>query len=157
MTTARFARLFQFDPVHPGSDAQQTAAMKALVYEFDTAYDALNWRLATAVKAIRPCVFIGFHTGMLAPALSSPAYISINKSIDIGGILWFLPHELGHLIEHYLLSDQDKEWFKGRIGRDNWGMLTQEIFADSFREWKNMTGWDDMTQILVPLRFPSLP
>lgn len=152
MRVGRFARVFQFDPVHPGTDAQQTAVMKALVYEFNTPYDLLNWRLATAIKSIpnRHCVWIGFWPDMLAPALSSPAAINVNDKIDASGIDWFLPHEVGHLVEYYLLTAQDKEWFMGRIGTNNWGMMTQEIFADAFRDWKRGLGWPDMTPILLP-------
>lgn len=158
MRVGRFARVFQFDPVHPGTDAQQTAVMKALVYQVDTPYDLLNWRLATAIKSIpnRHCVWIGFYPDMLAPALSSPAAINVNDKIDTPGILWFLPHEVGHLVEYYLLSEEDKDWFKGQIGRYDWGMMTQEMFADAFRDWKQGYAWASMTPILLP-DWPTAP
>lgn len=146
----RFARVFQFDPAHPGTDIQRAAMVEALTYQIGTDWDRVNLRLARTVKAIRPFILIGFHPDMGAPALHSPAGINFNDRIDPAGIEWFAPHEAGHQVEHYLLTDADKTWFMAAVGRSDWGMMTQEMFCDAFRDWKNGTAWPDMTPILLP-------
>lgn len=146
----RFARLFQFDPAHSGSDIQQAAMVKALTYQLGTDWDKVNLRLAQKVKKVRPYILIGFHPDMGAPAQHSPAAINFNDRIDTAGIDWFAPHEVGHQVEHYLLDDDGKGWFMAAVGRPDWGMMTQEMFCDAFRDWKNGGGWPDLTPILLP-------
>lgn len=145
----RFARVFQFDPSHPGTETQRTAMVKALVYEVGTDWDRLNLRLAGAVKKVRPFILIGFHPDMLAPALPGPAAINFNDHIDAEGIAWYAPHEAGHLVEHYLLPDEGKAWFMAATGLPDWGMLTQEIFADAMRDWRHGS-WQGLTPYLLP-------
>lgn len=149
----RFARLYQIDPAHPGTAIQRQAMVDAFTYDVGSRYDALNLRLAKAVKKVRPYILIGFRSDMLHPAIAGPAGINFNDKIDVSGIKWFAPHEMGHLIEHYLLSVEDKEWFMAQVGGGNWGMQIQETFADAIREWKNGTGWQTLTPILLPEDF----
>lgn len=129
---------------------QRQALVDALTYDVGSRYDHLNLRLARAVKAVRPFILIGFWPDMLSPGIASPAGINFHANIDVSGIKWFAPHEMGHLIEHYLLTEDDKAWFMAAVGAFDWGMRTQETFADAVREWKNNTGWQDLDQILLP-------
>jgi hypothetical protein len=146
----RFARVFQVDPLHPGTAVQRQALVDSLTYDFGSRYDHLNLRLAQAVKAVRPFILLGFHPDMLHPALSSVAGINFNDKIDVSGIKWFAPHEMGHLVEHYLLTERDRQWFMAAVGMSDWGMRTQETFADAVRDWKNGTGWQTLDQVLLP-------
>lgn len=146
----RFARVFQVDPLHPGTAMQRQALVDALVYDVGSKYDYLNLRLARAVKKVRPFISLGFWPDMLHPDLPGPAEIRFNDKIDVAGIKWFAPHAMGHLVEYYLLTAEDKQWFMTAAGRPDWGMLTQEIFADAVRDWKNGTGWQTLDPILLP-------
>lgn len=149
MRFRRFARVFEFDPLRPGTGAQRSAMIDTLAYEVGSDWDHLNLRLAQEVKKFDRIITIGFFPNMLTPATSGPAGINFNDHIDKSGIQWFAPHEVGHLIEHYLLTDEGKQWFMLRIGATNWGMETQEIFADAMRDWR-AGGWAGLTPFLLP-------
>lgn len=145
----RFARVFEFDPDHIGTGAQRSAMIETLSYETDSDWDHLNLRLAQEVKKLNRIITIGFHPDMLTPATSGPAGINFNDHIDVSGIQWYAPHEVGHLIEYYLLSDEGKKWFMAATGRTHWGMETQEIFADAMRDWRRGS-WQGLNQFLLP-------
>lgn len=165
MTRRRFARCFQIDPTHPGVELQRLALRDALTPTwitprkytdrpfwnptFGSDFDYLNWRLAGAVKKVRPFILLGFHPDMQHPSLSSPAAVNFSDKLDPAGVRHFALWEFGWLVNHYLLTEDDKQWFMAQVGADNFGIPVQEQFAGAVNEWVQGTSWQALNPILL--------
>lgn len=152
----RFARVFQVDPNHPGTAAQRQALYDRLHPTFGTKQDYLNWRLARAIKRVRPCIVLGFHPDMTYPSLSSPSGINFSDRLNVSGTKQYAGHEYGWIVNHYLLSDADKLWFMDKVGADNFGIPVQEQFAMAVNEWLD-GGWLALDEILLLDEEPGTP
>lgn len=145
----RFAEVFQVDREHPGTDLQRQALYDTLTADYGSPHHHLLQRLDRAVNATgRSYLNIGFHHGMLHPGLSSRAGFNLSAAMGRPGIMEVARHELGHLCDFWLITDQDREWFCKEMHRDSWPGAW-ESFAEAVREWLS-GGWQALTPILLP-------
>lgn len=154
----RFAEVFEIDAIFPGSIEQQTAVEVSLTPEWGTLHHRLLQRLdrqvnsGVAVDGInyhkRSFLRIGFHKEMTAPGTASPAGFNLSAAMGYKGCHEVARHELGHIVDFWLLSPENRIWFQGAMHRDSWPGAW-ESWAEAFREWLD-GGWQALTQILVP-------
>lgn len=146
---ARFAECFQFDPVHPGTFDQRQSVRDSLTPVFGSAHHRLLLRLDKAVNAAgRHYVTVGFREGMVQPGLASPSGFNLSAAMGPTGVAEVARHELGHLIDFYLITDTDRQWFCEQLGRESWPGAW-ESWAEAVREWLQ-GGWKALTPILLP-------
>lgn len=148
--TARFAEVFQFDPDHPGTPEQEQAVRDTLIPVYGSQHHRLLQRLDRAVNATgRHYLTIEFHHGMNSPGTSSPSGFSLSAAMDRPGMLEVPRHELGHLIDFWLITDDDRLWFQKIMSRESWPGAW-ESWAEAVREWLDGDSWQILTPILLP-------
>lgn len=145
----RFAEVFQFDFLWRGKAEQRQAVVDSLTPVFGTPHHRLLQRLDRAVnKAGRSYLTIEFHGGMTSPGLASRSGFSLSTAMGAAGCAEVARHELGHLIDFWLITDDDRVWFMTEMGRDSWPGAW-ESWAEAVREWLD-GGWRVLTPILLP-------
>lgn len=143
----RFAEVFQFDM--SGTETQRQAVYAALTPVFGDNHHRLLQRLDRRVnQSGRHFVSVGFRSGMQSPGLASPAGFNLSAAMGYAGCYEVARHELGHMVDFWLLTDTDREWFKAEMGRESWAGA-YESFAEAVREWLD-DGWKALTPILLP-------
>lgn len=145
----RFAEVFDFDFFYRGSEEQRDAVRDALTPIYGTNHHKLLQRLDRQVnQSGRHSLTIGFHRGMNAPGLASPSGFNLSAAMGYAGCYEVARHELGHVVDFRLLTDEDREWFLLEMGRDSWPGAW-ESWAEAVREWLD-GGWFTLTPILLP-------
>ena len=154
----RFAEVFQVDFIHRGSEAQRQAVADSLTPTYGTSHHRLLQRLDRQVNLgvsvdgtlfhRRSSLTVGFRSGMTAPGIASPVGFNLSAAMARGGILEVARHELGHVIDFWLLTDEDRLWFQREMGRESWPGAW-ESWAEAVREWLD-GGWKALTPILLP-------
>lgn len=145
----RFAEVFEIDSDHPGTYEQREAVRDTLTPVYGTPHHRLLQRLDRAVNGTgRSFLTVEFHMGMTAPGQASPAGMSLSAAMGRAGIVEVARHELGHIVDFWLITDTDREWFCQQMGRDTWPGAW-ESWAEAVREWLD-GGWETLTPILLP-------
>lgn len=158
LTTRRFGEVWQFDSAYHGTVEQQTAVRDSLHPIHGTPHHRLLQRLDRQVNGgtaadgtlyhPRSALTIGFHDSMTSPGLSSPAGFNLSFAMGYTGCYEVARHEMGHIVDFWLLTGTDREWFRTIMGRDSWPGAW-ESWAEAVREWVG-GGWADLTPILLP-------
>ena len=154
----RFAEVFQIDFIHRGSETQRQAITNSLTPAFGSNHHRLLQRLDRQVNSgvsvdgtlyhRRSYLTIGIRSLMTAPGLSSPAGFNLSGAMGYAGTFEVARHELGHVIDFWLLTDDDRRWFQWEMGRGSWPGAW-ESWAEAVREWLD-GGWVALTPILLP-------
>lgn len=149
MRLRRFAEVMQFDYIHRGSDLQREAVIEALTPIYGTPHHRLLQRLDRAVNAAgRSYLTVGFRSGMTAPGQASPAGFNLSAAMGWAGCFEVARHEFGHLVDFWLLTDDNRNWFMAEMGRATWPGAW-ESWATAVAEWLG-GGWQALTPILLP-------
>lgn len=154
----RFAEVFQVDFIHRGSDTQRQAVVDSLTPTYGSNHHRLLQRLDRQVNRgvsvdgilyhARSYLTVGLRSGMTAPGLASPVGFNLSAAMGRPGILEVARHELGHVVDFWLLTDTDRLWFQRVMGRESWPGAW-ESWAEAVREWLD-GGWQALTPILLP-------
>lgn len=145
----RFAEVWQVHYIYRGSEEQQRAVRDSLIPSWDTNHHRLLQRLDRAVNATkRSHLTIEFHNGMNTPGTASPAGFSLSAAMGYHGVWEVARHELGHVVDFWLLTDEHRVWFMKEMGRESWPGAW-ESWAEAVREWMD-GGWPSLTPILLP-------
>ena len=154
----RFAEVFQIDFFHRGSEIQRQAVADSLTPTFGTNHHRLLQRLDRQVNLgvsvdgslfhRRSFLTVGIRSGIDVPGTSSPVGFTLSGAMGRAGILEVARHELGHVVDFWLLTDTDRTWFQREMGRESWPGAW-ESWAEAVREWLS-GGWVALTPILLP-------
>lgn len=154
----RFAEVFQIDYVFRGISPQQEAIRASLTPVYGTNHHKLLQRLDRQVNSgvsadgliyhRRSYLTVGIRPGMNSPGTSSPAGFNLSAAMGWAGMYEVARHELGHVVDFWLLADTQREWFMDLTGRESWPGAW-ESWAEAVREWLDGE-WSTLTPILLP-------
>lgn len=145
----RFAEVFQVSYLFRGSTLQQEAVRASLTPVFGTNHHKLLQRLDRAVNASgRSYLTVEFHSGMQSPGTASVSGFSLSAAMGWAGVWEVARHEFGHVVDFWLLTDTQREWFMDEMGRESWPGAW-ESWAEAVREWLD-GGWSALTPVLLP-------
>lgn len=148
---ARFARVFQHSKTFPGSLAQRLTVVEALTPEvYGDNFDLLLVRLDRAVNdGGRSFLSVEYHDGMTVPGTASVAGFSLSTAMYPAATYEVARHEFGHVVDFWLLDDEQRHWFIRERGIASTWPGTWEAWAEAVREWIG-GGWPALTPILLP-------
>lgn len=148
---ARFARIFQHSKEKPGGLAQRLTVVKAFTpKEYGDHFDRLLLRLDRAVnEGGRSFLTVEYHDGMSVPGVASVAGFSLSTAMHPAGTHEVARHEFGHIVDFWLLNDEQRHWFIKERGIGTTWPGTWEAWAEAVREWLD-GGWQALTPVLLP-------
>lgn len=154
----RFAEVFQIDYIFRGFEIQQEAIRTSLTPVYGTNHHKLLQRLDKQVNSgvsadgtiyhPRSYLTIGIRPGMNSPGIASPAGFNLSAAMGWAGMYEVARHELGHVVDFWLLTDDQREWFREVMGRESWPGAW-ESWANAVAEWLG-GGWSALTPVLLP-------
>jgi hypothetical protein len=155
----RFAECFEFNRIMwRGTEEQRQAVVESLTPEYGGNHHRLLQRLDRQVNLgvsvdgtmfyRRSYLVISIRSGINVPGAASAAGFTLSGAMGRAGMWEVARHELGHVIDFWLLTEANRQWFQQVMGRQTWPGAW-ESWAEAVREWLD-DGWTALTPILLP-------
>jgi hypothetical protein len=156
----RHAACHQASADFPGTLDQQRALRAAIHPQvFGSKFHQASNRFAQVYKATMGRSYVTWEFRPYAEisgylAIAGMVSVSMNDALHPSSLLFVARHELGHLWDNHLLTEETRETFKdqvGRTGRTTWNKSYKEIWAEHCREWMDSDGatWPELTAMLL--------
>lgn len=155
----RFSECWQFSADYPGTPEQRDMVR----FAYRLVWGTKKWRLFKRLdRAIND---IGRHTlifGFLDPdmfalgqtAIAGRTGINIRWDYSVAFLYMQALHELGHVVDRLLLTDEQRLEFMRMAGIDpaqnSWNHNVQETFADAVRDCIHGLSWQQLWPLLLP-------